>query len=375
MVGRRDLWGDLVRISHVVAEPWVVGGDFNTVVDTSEVCGHSGDVGGAAEEFQGCLRDTGLIALPMQGEWFTWHNCNRDSRSLWKRLDRILVNDWWLESWPNSSYMSLNARTSDHSPLVIRGDTPRQTASMFRFDNCLARSADFIPSVRRIWQHHIVGTAMFGVTRKLKALKQVFRAQRQRKGDLTNNVRLAAGFLEEAQSLLAQDRHCETLLHLELCCKVVLRLASRLEQNMLQQRAKMAWMKDGDQSSRIFFRRVAKRRSSKPSDFNLGEFLALANRVVDVGDVEALAALEALKMRPAPLLLTHTAGAGQIGDETMEVAPILGLEAPPPRVLEERPDFMQTRVSSNGTLAAQAVGGATEMRGTTVARLIGGVAA
>ncbi|KAL0430579.1 UNVERIFIED_CONTAM: hypothetical protein Sradi_0683900 [Sesamum radiatum] len=104
---------------------------------------------------------------------------------------------------------------------------------------------------------------MFGVTRKLKPLKPVFRAQWQKKGDLSNNVRLAVGFLEEAQSLLAQDRHCETLLHLELCCKLVMRLASRLEQHMLQQRAKMAWMKDGDQCNRIFFRKVAKRRSSK----------------------------------------------------------------------------------------------------------------
>ncbi|KAL0283634.1 UNVERIFIED_CONTAM: Retrovirus-related Pol polyprotein from type-2 retrotransposable element R2DM [Sesamum radiatum] len=32
---------------------------------------------------------------------------------------------------------------------------------------------------------------------------------------------------------------------------------------MLQQRSKMAWMKDGDQCSRLFFRKVAKRRSSK----------------------------------------------------------------------------------------------------------------
>ncbi|KAL0430578.1 UNVERIFIED_CONTAM: hypothetical protein Sradi_0683800 [Sesamum radiatum] len=134
----------------VWAVPWLVGGDFNTVVDTSEVCGQSGDVRGAAEEFQSCLRDTGLITLPMQGEWFTWHNCSRDSKSLWKRLDRVLVNDWWLERWLNSSYMSLNARTSDHSPLVLRGDTPGQSASMFRFDNYLARSVDFIPSVRCI---------------------------------------------------------------------------------------------------------------------------------------------------------------------------------------------------------------------------------
>ncbi|KAL0292750.1 UNVERIFIED_CONTAM: hypothetical protein Sradi_6975700 [Sesamum radiatum] len=104
---------------------------------------------------------------------------------------------------------------------------------------------------------------MYAVTRKLKALKPIFRAQRQRKGDLSNNVSLAAGFLETAQLLLARDRHCSTLLHLEFCCKLVLQRASCLEQSMLQQRSKMAWMKDGDQCSRLFLRKVAKRRSSK----------------------------------------------------------------------------------------------------------------
>ncbi|KAL0290143.1 UNVERIFIED_CONTAM: hypothetical protein Sradi_7056600 [Sesamum radiatum] len=131
------------------------------------------------------------------------------------------------------------------------------------FDNYLARSTEFTPSVQRVWQHRIVGTAMYAVTRKLKALKPIFRAQRRKKGDLSNNVSLAAGFLETAQNLLARDRHCPILLHLEFCCKLVLRLASRLEQSMLQQRSKMAWMKDGDQCSRLFFRKVAKRRSSK----------------------------------------------------------------------------------------------------------------
>ncbi|KAL0439863.1 UNVERIFIED_CONTAM: hypothetical protein Slati_2469300 [Sesamum latifolium] len=228
VIGWKLLWADLDRISSTVRDvPWLVGGDFNTVVDANEVCGQSGDIRGAAKDFQGCLRDTGLITLPMQGEWFTWHNCSRDSRSLWKRLDRLL------------------------------------SASIFRFDNYLALSAEFIPSVRRIWQHRIVGTTMFVVTRKLKALKPIFRAQRQKKGDLSNNVKLAAGFLEMAQSLLAQDRHNQLLLHLEFCCKLVLRLASRLEQHMLHQRAKIAWMKDGDQCSRIFFRKMAKRRASK----------------------------------------------------------------------------------------------------------------
>ncbi|KAL0455347.1 UNVERIFIED_CONTAM: hypothetical protein Slati_0873900 [Sesamum latifolium] len=264
VMGRRVLWDDLNRISHTVHDvPWLVGGDFNTVVDVSEVCGISGDVRGAAEEFQGCLRATGLITLPIQGEWFTWHNCSRDTRSLWKRLDRLLVNDCWLGSWPNTYYESLHARTSDHSPLVLRCDNLRQSIGMFRFDNYLTLSSEFIPSVQRIWQHHIVGTTMFAVTRKLKALKPVFRAQRQNRGDLSNNVKLAAGFLEVAQHLLTQDRHCGVLLHLEFCCKLVLRLAARLEQIMLHQRAKMAWMKGGDQCSRVFFRKIAKRRSSR----------------------------------------------------------------------------------------------------------------
>ncbi|KAL0453885.1 UNVERIFIED_CONTAM: LINE-1 retrotransposable element O protein [Sesamum latifolium] len=88
-------------------------------------------------------------------------------------------------------------------------------------------------------------------------------AQRQRKGDLSNNVKLAATFLDTAQTLLAQDRLNPVLLHLEYCCRLVMRLPSKLEQNMLHQRAKLAWLKGGDQCSRIFFRKVASRRASK----------------------------------------------------------------------------------------------------------------
>ncbi|KAL0295151.1 UNVERIFIED_CONTAM: hypothetical protein Sradi_6848800 [Sesamum radiatum] len=195
-------------------------------------------ISGGADEFRCCLQDTGLIHVPMHGERFTWHNCSGDARSLWKRLDRLLVNDRWLEQWPDTTYVSLSARTSDHSPLVLRGDTRSRSTGMFRFDNYLARSTEFIPSVRSIWRHHIVGSAMYAVTRKLKALKPIFRAQRQRK---------------------------DTALRYYIWNFVVnwFRLASRLEQKMLHQRAKMAWLKDGDQCSRIFFRKVAKRRASK----------------------------------------------------------------------------------------------------------------
>ncbi|KAK4384033.1 hypothetical protein Sango_3098400 [Sesamum angolense] len=92
---------------------------MSTVLDMSEVCGSSADIQLAVTEFRDCILDTGLIHLPVQGERFSWHNCSEGDRSLWKRLDRLIVNDAWLGQWPCSHYHCLNARTSDHSPLVI----------------------------------------------------------------------------------------------------------------------------------------------------------------------------------------------------------------------------------------------------------------
>ncbi|KAL2251910.1 UNVERIFIED_CONTAM: hypothetical protein Sindi_2313300 [Sesamum indicum] len=197
------------------------------------------------------------------GEWYTWHNCSTNSRSLWKRLDRILINDRWLARFPSSCYHSLLPRTSDHLPLVLHGDRQSQTGGMFRFDNYLTHSPEFIPSVQNIWQNTIVGVPMFAVTRKLKALKPVFREQRRKKGDLTLNVQLAKGFLDEAQQLVSSDRQSEAFLQLEHCCRLVYAKAAKLEQIMLQQRAKMQWMKGGDQCSRIFFRKIAQRRVAR----------------------------------------------------------------------------------------------------------------
>ncbi|XP_020547114.1 uncharacterized protein LOC110011407 [Sesamum indicum] len=56
-----------------------------------------------------------------------------------------------------------------------------------------------------IWHHEVVGIPMYAVTRKLKALKPVFRLQRRNKGDLTLNVQLAKGFLDEAQQLINDE--------------------------------------------------------------------------------------------------------------------------------------------------------------------------
>ncbi|KAL2251949.1 UNVERIFIED_CONTAM: hypothetical protein Sindi_2317200 [Sesamum indicum] len=176
---------------------WLIGGDFNAVRDLSEVCGASGDIRMAMEEFNGCVQNAGLLPLPMQGEWYTWHNYSANqlyidcgvSLGLSREkptdnhnvvlLDRMLINDRWMAQFPTSFYTSLNPRTSDHSPLVLNGDSQQQYG----------------------------GVPMYAVTRKLKALRPVFREQRRNKGVYHTMSSWLKGFLRwrNCLQLLSED--------------------------------------------------------------------------------------------------------------------------------------------------------------------------
>ena len=104
---------------------------------------------------------------------------------------------------------------------------------MFRFDNYLILSPNFIPSVQNVWQHDIIGVPMYSITRKVKALELVFRHQRRNKGDLSENVRLAKEFLEKAQILVRFDRQNDLFLFLEHFCRLVYAKAAKMEQIIL----------------------------------------------------------------------------------------------------------------------------------------------
>ncbi|KAL2248000.1 UNVERIFIED_CONTAM: hypothetical protein Sindi_2652300 [Sesamum indicum] len=240
VIDKRTLWHTSGTLAPQCSnDPWLVRGDFNAVRDLNEVCGISGDIRIATEEFNAGIQEAGLLPLPMQGEWYTWHNCSTTARSLWKRLDRILINDRWLARFPT------------HHIIV------------FYPGHLTTRRLSFMGIHRNIMEHEVIGVPMYAVTRKLKALKQVFRQQRRNKGDLTRNVQLAKGFLDEAQTLVSSDRQNELFLYLEHFCRMVYAKAAKTEQIMIQQRAKMQWMKDGDQCSRVFFRKIAQRRAMR----------------------------------------------------------------------------------------------------------------
>ncbi|KAL0287714.1 UNVERIFIED_CONTAM: hypothetical protein Sradi_7118400 [Sesamum radiatum] len=74
-------------------------------------------------------------------------------------------------------------------------------------------------------------------------------------GNLTENVTKAKSFLDKAQALFTTYKE-DIFLNLVKCCRRVFSVAVNLEIIMLKQRAKMRWIKHGDQNSKVFFRKI-----------------------------------------------------------------------------------------------------------------------
>ena len=70
-------------------------------------------------EFISVIEACGLTDLGFTGIPFTWCNQRTTQARVWKRLDRSMVNDNWLEIMPQTTIEHLSSVGSDHSPLLM----------------------------------------------------------------------------------------------------------------------------------------------------------------------------------------------------------------------------------------------------------------
>ncbi|KAL0286590.1 UNVERIFIED_CONTAM: hypothetical protein Sradi_7144400 [Sesamum radiatum] len=200
LIRRRQLWEGLRSIAEDLPEaPWSVLGDFNAVLDVSESCGRSAENTSAMAEFRDVITEVGLIHIPFTGCPFTWHNCSEGSRSLWRRLDRVLVNEIWLAHWPHASYLSALPGTSDHSPLVLRGAVQRAVeleASMLR------------QRAKMSWltQGDQCSKYFFGKINARRSMQRVYQIQNSAGQLISGSEQVAAEFVTFFQSLLGGTR-------------------------------------------------------------------------------------------------------------------------------------------------------------------------
>ncbi|KAH9751258.1 putative ribonuclease H protein [Citrus sinensis] len=128
---RNLLWKELEAVARNVSGPWLLGGDFNTILHPSERRGGSPRSTGVCHRFNDWFHRNQFCDLDFSGPKFTWERGN-----LLKRLDRSFCNDEWVQKFANSQVMHLPKLDSDHRPILVKFERVSRQASgakPFRF--------------------------------------------------------------------------------------------------------------------------------------------------------------------------------------------------------------------------------------------------
>lgn len=154
---RRELWGDIKAHQNSPIfrnNEWVLMGDFNEILDGEEHSNYaeSGVLTTGVREFEDVMQHCRLLNMGCQGPKFTWFN-KRDAGIICKKLDRILVNEAWLQNRTQAYGVFEAGGCSDH----LRGCFHLSTQAVgknkpFKFTNTIAEMPELLTTVTDYWR-------------------------------------------------------------------------------------------------------------------------------------------------------------------------------------------------------------------------------
>ncbi|GJW02345.1 cytochrome P450 [Tanacetum coccineum] len=143
------LWDNLSNLVTSFNGPSLVFGDFNEVHEEAERMGsifcHRG-----ARAFNSFILNSDLIDLPLSGRNFT--RINKRGTKL-SKLDRFLVSNNFLSTWPNSFVTVLLRDLSDHCPIILKTQVGDYGPIPFKFFNSWLLDKELSNIVTHSWSY------------------------------------------------------------------------------------------------------------------------------------------------------------------------------------------------------------------------------
>ncbi|CAN1129383.1 Putative ribonuclease H protein At1g65750 [Linum perenne] len=246
------LWDALKRLAVGLNDPWVVIGDFNSVLSSGDRVGGSPFNRARSKSFIETVDICGLLDIPFSGPKFTWSR-----NALQVRLDRALVNSAWIQSCPDSSVLHLTKIKSDHRPILLcpHVQVYSPNSKPFRFLAAWLSHASFKHVLSNKW---LAGSdlphALLRLTDDLNLWnKTVFVNIFKRKKRLETKLKQAEAWTTANPSAL--NRHKENTIRTNL------ELVLWQEELLWVQKSRANWLVDGDRNTRFFHLATLKRRS------------------------------------------------------------------------------------------------------------------
>ncbi|XP_062094362.1 uncharacterized protein LOC133800420 [Humulus lupulus] len=240
---------------------WIVGGDFNSVLSTEEMLNYRGN-GTEMVSFQSCVAECGFEDVKYNGSYFTWNNKQEGKARVCAKLDRVLANNVWLETFPTTKVSYLSEGIFDHSPgLLSIYPTTHDSHKPFRYFNYWSFLAEFTDIVQKGWSELVEGHPMYRIIKKLKMLKQGLRRLHQKgKGDLGLQDSEAYKNLIDIQETLREHPHNGELISQEIQARMNYTEIHKQYLLFLRQKAKANWIALGDDNTKLFHASMKQRR-------------------------------------------------------------------------------------------------------------------
>ncbi|KAH0693029.1 hypothetical protein KY290_021200 [Solanum tuberosum] len=170
---RLELWEDIESVAVSRTESWLVGGDFNVILNAEEKLGGLPFTFTEASDFAHCINNCALTDLQSIGSQYTWWNGKIEEDCIIKKLDRILVNQEFLELMPSSKVQHLIRQGSDHAPLLVECNlADMNVIKPFKFFNFWTKHPEYLEVVKEAWQIDFVGDPFSEYHAKMKRVKK-----------------------------------------------------------------------------------------------------------------------------------------------------------------------------------------------------------
>lgn len=165
---RTVLWNCLEETINTLQGAWLLAGDFNCIRYQNEK--KRGNIVHANKltQFNNFIESSALSDLKVSGANWTWIN-KQEARPIACKLDRVLINDEWLDLYPNSSARAYPPLLRDHTPILLNltnGFPPRNRS--FKYFNHWPGIQGYKETVEKAWKTSFIGNPSFQLTMKIK---------------------------------------------------------------------------------------------------------------------------------------------------------------------------------------------------------------
>ncbi|XP_049385889.1 uncharacterized protein LOC125850006 [Solanum stenotomum] len=201
---RLRLWDEIYSLSYNFSLPWIMGGDFNVIMGVEEKIG-----GLPVEDFAFCINSCDLSDVKFSGSPFTWWNGRVNGDCIFKRLDRVVVNQKFSDLYGDTNLQHLTRTGSNHAPLYLScGNSNQKIVKPFKFLKFWTESEDFKDVVLQNWVSDDVDDIFIQLKLKQKSTKLALsKWSKEKFGDIFNQlaireeiVKIKEKFFEECPS-------------------------------------------------------------------------------------------------------------------------------------------------------------------------------